>query len=106
MNIYIKKGRRYEKLGKHWEGFPANGIWLVWNSRENCLIQLEDLDNLRERNRHLDLTMLRAWEDDIATVLVETHKEMISPIQVARRITDRIWEKWVTDNKSNDENRR
>ena len=50
--VYIKKPNgRYESLGQDWTGFPANGIWLVQDGKQNCLIQLKDMmfqTNLRK----------------------------------------------------------
>lgn len=42
--VYKKVGRKYVPLGYQWEGFPADGIWLVQNGKKNmaCLIGLKE----------------------------------------------------------------
>jgi len=44
MKIYRKKKNgRYEELGQEFQGFPVDGIWLVWDGRQNCLTQLDNI---------------------------------------------------------------
>jgi hypothetical protein len=41
-NIYKKVGRRYVNIGQTFTGFPANGIWVVKDGSQNCIIQISD----------------------------------------------------------------
>lgn len=44
-DIYCKlPNGRYKKIGYKWEGFPADGIWLVQNGRTSarCLIGIDE----------------------------------------------------------------
>tara|TARA_R110000824_G_scaffold7928_3_gene36172 strand:- start:95 stop:394 length:300 start_codon:yes stop_codon:yes gene_type:complete len=44
MKVYKKKSNgRYEEIGTDFFGFPSDGIWLVWNGRDNCVTKLEDI---------------------------------------------------------------
>ncbi len=52
--VYIKKPNgRYESLGWDWTGFPADGIWLVQDGTNNCLIQLSNI--CTKPHRYLEL---------------------------------------------------
>ena len=39
---YVKRGNRYHQVGNEFMGFPSNGIWLVKDGMNNCLIQLNE----------------------------------------------------------------
>ena len=41
--VYKKVGGRYKSIGHEFIGFPANGIWLVQDGSQNCLLQLSDI---------------------------------------------------------------
>ena len=43
-NIYKKVGRRYVNIGQTFTGFPTNGIWVVKDGSQNCIIQISDKD--------------------------------------------------------------
>ena len=44
MKVYKKKPNgRYEELGHEFNGFPADGLWLVWDGRNNCIARLDTL---------------------------------------------------------------
>ena len=42
--LYKKKGRRYYPVGQEFLGFPCNGIWLVNNGRNSCMLRLDEID--------------------------------------------------------------
>ena len=46
--IYKKVGSRYKEIGETFEGFPADGVWLVTNGKRNreCIAHLSDLPNI------------------------------------------------------------
>ncbi len=69
--VYIKKPNgRYESLGQDWTGFPANGIWLVQDGKQNCLIQLKDI--CKKPKRYLELA---EFEDECTEYIQEKSKE-------------------------------
>ena len=41
--LYEKIGRRYKEIGEEFKGFPADGIWLVKDGTQNCIIRLDDV---------------------------------------------------------------
>ena len=42
--LYRKKGRRYYPVGYEFSGFPCNGIWLVKDGRNTCMLLLDEID--------------------------------------------------------------
>ena len=44
--VYRKVGHRYEPLGVEFNGFPADGVWLVLDGRHNCIVPLMDRDDI------------------------------------------------------------
>lgn len=43
--IYKKKhSGRYYEIGQEFWGFPVNGIWLVVDGSQNCIVKLEDIN--------------------------------------------------------------
>jgi hypothetical protein len=42
--VYRKVGRKYQKIGREWTGFPADGIWLVQDGMHSmsCLVGLKE----------------------------------------------------------------
>jgi len=44
--LYKKVGNRYKEVGHEFKGFPCNGIWLVADGRQSCIIQLSEFDTL------------------------------------------------------------
>jgi len=44
MKVYKKKPNgRYEELGTEFRGFPSDGLWLVWDGRQNRIVKLDDM---------------------------------------------------------------
>ena len=41
--IYKKVGRRYKPVGHEFVGFPSDGVWLVQDGRENCILKLSEI---------------------------------------------------------------
>jgi len=44
--VYKKVNNQYEKIGYDWEGFPANGVWIVEDGSQNCIRKLQDLGTM------------------------------------------------------------
>ncbi len=42
-DLYRKVGKRYKKAGHDFEGFPANGIWIVKDGCHSLICQVSDL---------------------------------------------------------------
>lgn len=54
MEVYRKKSNgRYESIGYEWTGFPSNGIWLVKDGTQNCLVQMRDICTKPRRYQEL-----------------------------------------------------
>ena len=43
MKVYKKVGRRYKEMGREFTGFPSDGIWLVRDGRQSCILKLGDI---------------------------------------------------------------
>lgn len=57
--LYKKVGRKYVPVGIEFRGFPCNGIWLVQDGRQSCMVQLSEIPSLPEKGvifrvNHLD----------------------------------------------------
>jgi len=87
--LYVKEGRRYKKIGTRWEGFPADGIWLVWDGTQNCLVKLEDISSLPNRDPW-DLTTLMSYRSVISDVILEYNGKTISAWDLAEEIVGAI----------------
>ena len=47
MELYKKVGGRYRSVGMEFAGFPCNGLWLVQDGRQGCIVFLgEDIPPL------------------------------------------------------------
>ncbi len=60
---YVKRGRRYERIGEQFTGFPADGLWLVINGdgrkSERFVIPLADLPSRPDWLRRAQLELLK-----------------------------------------------
>jgi len=41
--IYKKVGKRYKEIGIEFTGFPVDGIWLVADGTQNCILKIADI---------------------------------------------------------------
>ena len=89
--LYIKEGRRYKKIGTRWEGFPADGVWLVWDGTQNCLIKLEDIDSLPNKDPW-DLVTLMSYRSVVSDVILDYNGKAISAWDLAEKIVKTIVE--------------
>ena len=81
MEVYTKQGRRYYKLGYTFEGFPANGVWLVKDGHQNLIMKVGDIPD------PMPLAQLQLHEDAATRAIVEcSNGEPVS----AKDIWDRI----------------
>jgi len=75
--VYVKEGGRYRKIGTRWEGFPVDGIWLVWDGTQNCLVKLEDVENLPNRDPW-DYITLASYQSILADKILDLRSKVIS----------------------------
>jgi len=66
--LYKKRGRRYVEIGHEFTGFPANGIWMVEDGRNNCIIRIEEINH----NTPLRLFNYRKHQDAILEKVMKT----------------------------------
>jgi len=45
-NLYVKRGARYYPVGENWSGFPSDGIWMVADGTQNCIMQISATPSL------------------------------------------------------------
>jgi len=64
--LYRKVGKRYKEVGVDFEGFPANGIWLVQDGKYNCIVKLGDIPDTPKY-----YPLLAGVIDDVAIALQE-----------------------------------
>lgn len=72
--IYVKMGRRYKPIGKLFNGFPADGIWLVANSGRSASLMLP-MDRLPESITHIG---------DVASFKRRLDKELSNGLRVSK----------------------
>jgi len=41
--IYKKVNGRYKEIGQEWSGFPSNGVWLVKDGSQNCIMFMDEI---------------------------------------------------------------
>lgn len=46
LTLYEKVGKRYKPYADRWEGFPANGVWLVQDGKQNCVTLLSEIPEI------------------------------------------------------------
>lgn len=68
--VYIKEGRRYKPIGHEFTGFPMDGIWLVQDGSQSCIVRLCDVPKMEKRFPELAM-----FESDCATYIMEKAKE-------------------------------
>ena len=72
--VYIKVGRRFKPLGKMFNGFPADGIWLVANSGRSASLMLP-MDRLPESITHIG---------DVASFKRKLDEELSNSLRVSK----------------------
>ena len=82
-----KKSGRYYEIGQEFFGFPSNGIWLVIDGSQNCIVKLDDIIGK-------DISCLKGlkWvEDTILDVIQEISKKPHSSAEMANAIAGAIY---------------
>jgi len=41
--VYKKVNGKYEEVGFDWSGFPQDGVWLVKDGSNNCIMKMDDV---------------------------------------------------------------
>jgi hypothetical protein len=70
VEVFKKVGRKYVSMGWEFTGFPSNGIWLVKDGSQNCMVRLDDIsttpnfyiDFAKFENEHSEYLMNKATE--------------------------------------------
>lgn len=47
--VFVKNGKRYKSIGEEFEGFPEDGVWLVQDGSQNCIVRLCDVPGMEKR---------------------------------------------------------
>ncbi len=47
--VYVKVGKRYKPIGHEFTGFPIDGVWLVQDGSQNCIVRMCDVPNTPHR---------------------------------------------------------
>jgi len=68
--IYVKVGKRYKPIGHEFTGFPVDGIWLVQDGSNNCIVRLCDVPTTPKRYPELAL-----YKDECSAYITEKAKE-------------------------------
>jgi len=91
MKVYRKKKNgRYEELGTEFKGFPADGLWFVWDGRENCIVQLENLKGKSIEDEMPEMIRVNKIIEDALLTQVVLNKT-ISVADRAREITQKLF---------------
>ncbi len=91
MEVYKKKPNgRYEAIGWEWTGFPADGIWLVQDGTQNCLIRLGDV--CKKPKRYVELAQ---YKQECARYVIEKIAESVQKDPPMYSTEDLI--EWVTE---------
>jgi len=98
--VYVKEGGRYRKIGTRWEGFPVDGIWLVWDGTQNCLVKLEDINSLPNKDPW-DLVTLMSYRSVVSDVILDFNGKAISAWDLAEEIIKAIIEEKKRRKKTN-----
>lgn len=82
---YTKKGRRYIPVGYQWEGFPADGIWLVhrrpYHKSDRWITRIGDVPSL------FPFAQMQVSQEDISRVLANRMTEKAySPSDLADEV--------------------
>ena len=71
MEVYTKKANgRYESLGHQWSGFPADGVWLVKDGTQNCILHMKDIGT--KPKRYIEMM---EHQDDCSSYIMTKSKE-------------------------------
>ena len=69
--IFKKVNGRYVEIGQEFTGFPTNGLWLVKDGIQNCLIPMGDVPEFADSR----LTSHLAMKDELTDLLTEKWQE-------------------------------
>lgn len=81
--MYIKKGRKYIPI-QPFEGFPADGIWLVRKGGKSSVL-VTYLDGLHNQDMRI-VTQLSKNYDELVTLLIDRNQHSASDL--ARLVID------------------
>jgi len=48
--VYKKENGKFVKVGYEFTGFPSNGLWMVEDGKQNCLIPMGEIPKFPESN--------------------------------------------------------
>ena len=57
--VYKKVGRRYKEIGWEWTGFPCDGVWLVRDGSQSCMIRLGDVPEPSVKYRDIAIESMK-----------------------------------------------
>jgi len=93
MKLYEKKGRRYIEIGERFDGFPADGLWLVTDGRRNSRLLLH-AGEITENDQLCKLGMFLAQNQMwLAEVIAEAERDgRLTPYDLAKNIIRKLEE--------------
>ena len=89
--LYIKKGRRYKKLGYSdgFTGFPTDGIWLVQQKdgckSSECIMKLGDLESMQP-----SVNLIIEYRGKIMKYLIDSDKVYLNGISYNNLVLDML----------------
>ena len=86
MEFYIKKSNgRYQKYAEQWEGFPADGWWIVADGKQNLVVPIDEprpLEKLKYLQYHREVVYrLIRNEKAYATSVYELVGNVLSELE-------------------------
>jgi len=68
--VFVKKGKRYKAIGHEFTGFPVDGIWLVQDGSNNCIVRLCEVPKMEKRYPEIAM-----YENDCMVYIMNRAKE-------------------------------
>lgn len=69
--MYRKVNDEFEEVGYEFTGFPSNGLWLVEDGKQNCLIPMGDIPKFPDPI----LTNYSTFQDELQKLITGTWED-------------------------------
>lgn len=78
--FFVKDGKKYKSIGNEFVGFPCDGIWLVSDGTQNCIIQLSDIKDSHPKLFIVKANHRKHLENFIMNKIKEKHHYSVNDI--------------------------
>jgi len=92
---YKKEDGKFVEVGYEFSGFPVNGVWLVKDGSQNCIMLMDEIGK-----KPIQYINLQKHKDDIMDKVAEVTSKVYSTNDIVDAVLEYIsanieWEKYI-----------